>query len=240
MTLLKKLIEVFKDLFKIASVNEDFYEILDEVETEPEVNENFMTSKKYSDLPLPKKDASMEAAVPLLKAVEKVTGADAKVMALIIDLESNFRATVKAPTSSATGWFQIINATYKVLLSRHAKEYDIPTTGTEDLRKDPRVNSLLGAELINENRRILKVALKREPTVLEYYAAHFLGSPVARKFLVLSEDTVAAKLLPTEAKANVWVFYDNNGKGKARTVKEIKNYLEKRISNSLNKVNVLF
>lgn len=207
------------------------------MEPPPPIKEFEMVSKKYSDLPLPEKDASMESAVPLLKAVEKITGANAKVMALIIDLESNFRAKVKAPTSSATGWFQFINATYKTMVARHGREFGIPST---DLRTDPRVSALLGAELIKENGRILRATLKREPTILEYYIAHFLGSPVARKFLVLSDDTVVAKIMTAEAKANPWVFYDNNGRGKARTVKEVKDSLESRISKTLSNVNKYF
>lgn len=201
-----------------------------------QVQEPEIMSKNYKDLPLPNRDGSMEAAAPLIKEVSKITGVDPKSLALIIDLESSFRTSVKAPTSSATGWFQFINRTYQTMLARHYKEYHIPNG--RDLRVDPRVSALLGAELTKENTNILKNVLKRQPTMLEIYMAHFLGAGVARKFLALSDDTVVANVLPREAQANRWVFYDS--KGKARTVKEVKDSIATRTENSRKNVNKYF
>lgn len=244
MGIIKKLLDILFKLKNTPIVKEP--EVKEVFESDPEVvefdpiEEPIRFTKNYNSLPLPEVDASMKAAIPLLLAVEQVTGANAKVMALIIDLESNFRATVKAPTSSARGWFQIIDKTYKTLLTRHANEYFIPTNSETDLRLDPRVNCLLGAELVKENGRILKNTLKREPELLEYYIMHFLGASVARKFLVLADNVVVADLMPIEAKANTWIFYNNNGKGSARTAKEVKDSLEVRITRTLADINKYF
>lgn len=193
-----------------------------------------MDPNDYTTLPLPTKDASMEAAIPLLKAVESFLGTNAKTMAVIIDLESNFRTNVKAKTSSALGWFQMIDGTYKTLLKRHSKKYGIPLNSTVDMRTDPRVSTLLGAELLNETASFIRPVLGREATVLESYIGHFLGAPTAKKFLAIKDETVvAAELMPVEAKANTWVFYENNGKGRARSVAEVKASLQNRISKSL-------
>lgn len=202
----------------------------------PQVN-----SKDYTTLPLPNKDGSMEAAVPLLKVVESITGVNAKTLALIINLESTFRTNVKAPTSSALGWFQIINGTYAVLLERYGSKYGIPKKPTKELRTDPRVSSLLGAELLAETSRIIRPVLGREPTVLESYMGHFLGAPVAKKFLEIKDtNTIAADIMPKEAKANPWVFYESNGKGPARTVAQINQSIASRIAKSMTQVEKYF
>lgn len=202
----------------------------------PQVN-----SKDYTTLPLPSKDGSMEAAVPLLKAVESITGVNAKTLALIVNLESTFRTNVKARTSSALGWFQLINGTYAVLLERYGSKYNIPAKPTKELRTDPRVSSLLGAELLTETSRIIRPVLGREPTVLESYMGHFLGAPVAKKFLAIKDpNTIAADIMLKEAKANPWVFYENNGKGPARTVAQVNQSITSRIATSMTQVDKYF
>lgn len=226
----------------IKSLLQRFFKVSDIItETEPPKEVLKVDSKDYTTLPLPIKDASMEAAVPLLKAVESILGTNAKTMALIIDLESNFRTNVKAKTSSALGWFQLINGTYDTLLKRHSKKYGIPLKSTVDMRTDPRVSTLLGAELLNETTSFIRPVLGREPTVLESYIGHFLGAPTAKKFLAIKDESaVAADLMPKEARANTWVFYESNGKGRARTVAEVKASLQNRIAKSLIQVDKYF
>lgn len=187
--------------------------------------------KLYETVPMPTANKSMSAAIDTLQAVEFLTGVKARDMALIINIESSFDYTVKASTSSATGWFQFINKTWGVVLERYGKLYDIPNTTSSDLRLDPRISALMGAELIKENIKIIKPAIGRELTLLEIYLAHFFGSGNAKKFLQLKEDAIAADVFPTQAKANEWVFFSA---GKPRTVAQIKTYLEGRIKKSID------
>lgn len=207
------------------------------IETKPEPIEVKDNVFSYLSVPIPPVNKSMADAVKTLNVIENYTGVRSSFMAMIINMESNFDAKAKAPTSSARGWFQFIDSTWKTMLARHAKEYGIPTDSKEELRFDVRINALMGAELIRENVRILESTLKREPTLAEIYMAHFLGSTVAKKFLLLSNDVVVANVLPKEANANKWVFYNGN---KARTVAEVKDYISNRIEKTLIQVNKYF
>lgn len=192
--------------------------------------------KLYETIPMPT-GKYIAASVDTLKQVSVLTGVRADYMALIIALESSFDYSVKAKTSSARGWFQVIDKTWKVLLSRYGERYEIPTDSKEELRFDPRINALMGAELIKENVNVIQPSLKRELTLSEIYLAHFFGAGNAKKFLSLSDATIAASVFPTQAKANVPLFYLN---GKPRTVKEFKAYIDKKIAKSIDLVNKTF
>lgn len=184
----------------------------------------------YKTIPMPSTNRSMAAAVATLKATETLTGVKARDMALIINIESSFDYTVKAKTSSATGWFQFIDRTWNVVLGQYGKLYDIPFEGAGELRLDPRISALMGAELIKENIKIIRPAIGRDLSLLEIYLAHFFGSGNAKKFLLLRETDIAAERFPKEAKANAAVFFN---KSEPRTVAEIKTYLASRIKKSL-------
>jgi hypothetical protein len=136
--------------------------------------------------------------------------------------ESGGRAEVKAKTSSATGHHQFIDSTWKSLTTKYNKPYTL-----ED-RKDP-VKSLEIAKLYTEeNKAILQKALKEEPTDTQLYAAHFLGTTGAKKFLTASPKKLAKDVVnKNQVAANKNIFYDD--KGKPRTVSQVYGILQKKI-----------
>lgn len=136
--------------------------------------------------------------------------------------ESSGMADVKAKTSSATGHHQFIERTWKELTTKYDKQYSL-----ED-RKDPAKSLEIAKLYTEENKKILTKALGDEPTDTQLYAAHFLGTAGAKKFLMaspkkLAKDVVNAK----QVAANKNIFFDE--KNKPRTVSQVYGVLQKKI-----------
>jgi hypothetical protein len=174
----------------------------------------------WNSIPLPKANKSRDAAMETLRAIQAMTGVDAELLATFASMESNFDYTVKARTSSATGWFQFINSTWDGMLKAHAAKYGIPPdNGDRYLRKDPRINGLMGAEFLKGNYQILAKALGRAPTDTDLYFAHFLGPVTAAGFLMRDRNAIAASFYPAQAAANRSIFYKTTGQ--PRTIGEV-------------------
>ncbi len=164
-------------------------------------------------------------------------------------LESNFRLDAKAPTSSASGLFQVIDSTWLSLLKRHGAKYgwagyanqikcsasrctvDDPAARSEilALRFDGQIATYLAAEFAAENKRTLETALSRAVSDYELYVAHFLGVSGATKFFQNLETrpfAVAAETFPQAAKANRGVFYGSLGG--ARTFRGVDERFQQR------------
>lgn len=180
---------------------------------------------QWESIPKPDKDGDYQAAKPTIDAAAKMVGVNADLLATIIAMESDFKSGVSAGTSSAGGWAQFIDSTFKQQMDRHGNKYGIPKNAS---KFDPRVSALLGAEFMKENARILKAKIGRDPSDTDLYAAHFLGPGGASKFLKADANAVAAQLFPDAAKANVNIFYTRSGQ--ARTVGEVYAYLEQLVS----------
>jgi len=136
--------------------------------------------------------------------------------------ESGGQATVQSKSSSATGHHQFIEGTWKELTSKYSKPYSL-----ED-RKDPDKSLEIAKLYTEENKKILSKALGDEPTDTQLYAAHFLGTTGAKKFLMaspkkLAKDVVNAK----QVAANKNIFFDE--KNKPRTVSQVYGVLQKKI-----------
>jgi hypothetical protein len=136
--------------------------------------------------------------------------------------ESGGRAEVKAKTSSATGHHQFIDSTWKSLTTKYNKPYTL-----ED-RKDPAKSLEIAKLFTEENKAILQKTLKEEPTDTQLYAAHFLGTTGAKKFLTASPKKLAKDVVSkNQVAANKNIFYDD--KGKPRTVSQVYGVLQKKI-----------
>jgi hypothetical protein len=97
-----------------------------------------------------------------------------------------------------------------------------------DLRYDGMTATFLAAELARENRAYLTSQLGRDVTDYHLYLAHFLGAQGALRLLTALEATpatAAKSIFPTAARANRPLFYRD---GKAVTVREFYDRLERR------------
>jgi hypothetical protein len=173
------------------------------------------TGGDVNSLPKPTGNKSYAAVKDLIEAVAKMAGVDPKLMTTMAAIESGFNWQVKAPTSSASGLYQFINSTWKMMLDKYGSKYGI-APGTTQL--DPRANALMGAEFLKENMAALKGAVDRPLTDTDLYLAHFMGAGGARKFLKADPKAIAADVFPAEARANVGIFYSN---GKALTIGQV-------------------
>lgn len=111
----------------------------------------------------------------------------------IITIESAGRPTAKAPTSSATGLFQFINATWLSFIRKYRPDL---CAGKSDaqilaLRTDPAVSIEIGARFTEENA----AGLGSGYTDGDLYLAHFLGLGAARALLRAAPSTSTASLV---------------------------------------------
>lgn len=170
--------------------------------------------------------------------------------------EGDFDPNAKNPISSATGWSQFTDTTWLVMIKMHgdkaglsgfARMIDIVSTkgvetpvihhpfpGLEELilsfRKNPRVSAIMVAELTKINSANIKSALQIEPTNIELYLAHFLGSDGAILFLrrkEISPDMPGKSLFPLAAKYNRNVFFGEDES--PRSLLEIQAELKRRL-----------
>lgn len=184
------------------------------------------TGGEWTTLPDSKGDG-WEKNKDLIVAAAKMAGVDPGTMATFAAIESDFRPTVKAGTSSAAGLYQFINSTWAEMLKKYGAKYGIPMNAD---RGNAKANALMGAEFLKENARALGPVLNRAPTDVDLYAAHFLGAGGAKKLFRLPATAVVADVMPKEAKANASIFYENGGKGRARTRAEVERELARRVN----------
>lgn len=174
----------------------------------------------------------------------KTTETDPVLLMAIADKESNFRSTVKASTSSASGLFQFIESTWLKALRSFGGRYGheetakaiggdagaprvLPAKRAEilNLRNDPYLSAALAAEMLKQDGAKIAEKLGRALTHGETYLIHFLGPDDAARFMKKMDEepqASAAQLLPRPARANKPIFYERDGrKMKDRSVQEV-------------------
>ena len=177
-----------------------------------------------NDVPMPTGDGTWSALKDTITTAANMVGVNPDLMATISAIESGFKSTVKAATSSATGLNQFITSTWDTMVDKFGSKYGIPK-GTPPT--DPRANALLGAEFTKGNLEALKGVVDRPLTATDAYLAHFLGAGGAKQLLKASPDAIAANIMPAAARANKSIFYDSNGSPK--TVSGVYAEIDRRV-----------
>jgi hypothetical protein len=152
----------------------------------------------------------------------KMAGMDPNVMLAFAAIESDLNPKAKAPTSSATGLFQFLDGTWKEVLRKYGKKYNLSANAS---RYDPLASTLMGAEYAKANA---KYAGKSNPNATDLYLTHFLGPGGAKQFLSMTDNAIPANTMPKQAKANKSIFYAKGGG--ARTKAQIYAELTRRIA----------
>lgn len=160
-----------------------------------------------ASVPMPTADGSYAALKATIDKASEMVGVDPKLMATMAAIESGFRATVKAGTSSATGLYQFISGTWKTMVKKYGAKYGIDASTPPT---DPRANALMGAEFIKENAQALS-SVKSNLTDTDLYLAHFLGAGGAKTFLKSDPNAIAANSMSAAANANRSIFYNRDG-----------------------------
>ncbi len=207
-------------------------------------------------VPWPRTAASIDSAV--LKGIRQAsqsTHTDFGYLMAQAAQESGFQSNAKASTSSATGLFQFIDATWLDMVRQHGAKHGIgqlaeqitsDTSGRPRvadpimrerilaLRKDPRISAALAGEFARDNKMEVERALGRPAGKTDLYLAHFLGAGGATEILkAIRQDgtTPAVDILPEAASANRSVFFDTKT-GEPRTVAALYRNFSNRIEKS--------
>ncbi len=198
----------------------------------------FTTPANPPDLPEPPAFVR-QAPAPVVQAIRdgaSATGVGFDYLLATARRESALDPSAKAPTSSATGLFQFIEQTWlgtmknagpQLGLQSQADAISRQADGTYsvadaaqrqailDLRRDPKVASVLAGALTQKNAQALEAVLGREPTAGDLYAAHVLGAKGAASLIANAKtfpERSAAVDLPEAAAANHGLFYDRSGR----------------------------
>lgn len=114
----------------------------------------------------------------------------------IITIESAGKLNAKAPTSSALGLGQFLNATWMGVVAKHRP--DLMSGRTKEqvlaLRTDPHLAVELLARFTEDNQRVIGMNC----TGGDLYLAHFLGTADAKDLFRASPDTPVSQLVSTQ------------------------------------------
>jgi hypothetical protein len=184
------------------------------------------------------KGASQEVLSAIQNASAK-TGVDFDYLVNQARTESSFRTDVEASTSSATGLYQFIDQTWLGMVSKHGSKHglseeanivkqdfqgryyvpnDTQKNAILNLRKDPKIASLMAAEFASGNQKYLENKTGKNVNSTDLYLSHFLGAGGASKFIngmQSNPEQSAASLLHSAANANKNIFYKSDGSAKS-------------------------
>ena len=127
----------------------------------------------------------------------------------IITIESGGRPTIKASTSSASGLFQFIDATWMGVVAKHRPDLLNGRTRAQilALRFDPKTAIELGARFTEDNQRVIGMGCSGG----DLYLAHFLGTGAAADLFRADPSTPVSKLVSAGAiNANKSVLLGKN------------------------------
>lgn len=180
------------------------------------------------------------------------TGMDFGFLMATAQRESSFNPRAEARTSSATGLFQFLDATWLTTLKRHGAKHGMANEAAAiemtadgrpfvrdsalrrrllDLRYEPEISARMAAEFANDNAEYLRARTGQEPQPGDLYAAHFLGAGGASELINAAERQPWARavdLFPAAASANRNIFFEN---GRAKSVIEVLENLRRTAQN---------
>ncbi|MGE5505363.1 MAG: transglycosylase SLT domain-containing protein [Actinomycetota bacterium] len=166
--------------------------------------------------------------------------------------ESRLNPEARNHRSTAAGLFQFTAPTWLDMIKKHGAEHGLAAEADAivrdrsgrlsvpdkamrkailDLRRDPKLSSLMAGELAKENAKVLEDRLGRPASAPDLYLAHFLGASGAARVIERMEDDprhAASGLLPEAARANPEVFHEP-GSHRPRSVAALYKAVQNRI-----------
>lgn len=165
-----------------------------------------------------------------ITAAAKLVGLDPDVAMKTAAVESGFNPDAKAKTSSASGLFQFVDNTWSAVISKYGRQYGYDASTSPF---DVKANAIMGAHYLKETMRDLGNKTRRTIGATEAYIGHFMGGSGGARFLNALDktpDASAAAVMPSAAKSNTAIFYDN---GRPRTLAEVYSVLNDKVNNKL-------
>lgn len=189
------------------------------------------TGGDINDVPSPT-GSGWEASKATIITAAKMAGVDPYVAANVASIESRFNPNAQPRQrdgtllSSAKGYFQFLDGTWKEKLKQYGPKYGISPNASPF---DGRANALIGMEFLKENADGLKKHLGRDITDVDLYAAHFLGLGGAKRLLGANPGADARGHVGQKVPgSNPSVFFNKGGS--AKTVSEVYAELTKRMT----------
>lgn len=195
-------------------------------------------------------------AAAAIRLSQLYTGIEFGLIMELTSVESGFRATAKAKTSSAKGLQQFIDRTWLNMVRQYGHKYGLESYAAQiiyykddygrdtpiienpivhrqvlEMKSNPRLSALLAGDFALENKTKLSCFLKKEITRTDLYIAHFLGPNDAVLFLEALQknpDGNAAEMFPEAADANKSIFF--NWRDKERSFREIYENFDRRFN----------
>lgn len=165
------------------------------------------------------------AMLQMLAQVAESTGIQTNLLAAIAKAESSFRPDARPAKGNAKGLFQFMPKTWKSMMEKYGDKYGIPKGATPF---DPVASSLLAAELIRDNARIIEQGTGKPVGPAEIYAGHFMGAGKAVDLLNANPDAIAATQFSKEAGYNPNIFFNRDGT--AKTIGQVIESLGAKVS----------
>ncbi len=169
-----------------------------------------------------------------IRAAADQFGVDADTLAAMAFIELGLRIDAHAPTSTAFGLFQFLDATWGDLVRKHGATYGVTMADRRNLR----AQCLMGAAFLQDNVKTLQNALNRKPQPAECYAAHFFGAGTAARLLAgglnVRADTALGDNATKVIDANRPIFIEGG------TVGEVMEVFESKMTKALAQARDLF
>ena len=127
----------------------------------------------------------------MFQLVSTKTGVPINILQGFAVIESGMNPNSGNGTSSAKGLYQFIDSTWRTMLQNHGSKYGLSSNTSVF---DPSANTLMAAELLKSNQKLLK-DLGQEASISNLYLAHFLGENDLKKIMNANPNTPAADLL---------------------------------------------
>jgi hypothetical protein len=142
----------------------------------------------------------------------------------IITIESGGNPRAKASTSSATGLFQFLDATWMGVVAKHRPDLMRNRTRAQILamRTDPKIAIEIGARFTEDNQRVIGMNC----TGGDLYLAHFLGTADAKDLFRAPPDTPVSQLVTSQ------VINANKSIMLGKTAGQVRAWAAKRMAQS--------
>ena len=195
-------------------------------------------------------------AAAAIRLSQLYTGIEFGLIMELTSVESGFRSTAKAKTSSAKGLQQFIDRTWLNMVRQYGHKYGLETYAAQisyykddygrdtpvienpivhrqvlEMKNNPRLSALMAGDFALENKAKLSCFLKKDITRTDLYIAHFLGPNDAVLFLDALQkapESSAADMFPEAADANRPIFF--NWRAKERSFREIYEIFDRRFN----------
>lgn len=167
----------------------------------------------------------------MIREVAHATNTNPETMEVIAAVESDFRPTARAQTSSAGGLYQFTDSTWSYMLRKYGAKHKLSPNAS---KFDPVANALMAAEYIKENEKNIRGVVDR-PSADVVYTSHFLGPNGAKTLFRSDPNKPANVVLPAAANSNRSIFYNA---GRPKTVSEVKQTIESKLADKAHRYNI--